>query len=406
MFPEIRAPHTPEVETGHQAIVLQVKTNQQQQQNGPKQPHQYRHLLKEMAVAAILSSGAEYVASWLAAERDKHGWFFTARVPKHAIFGSLVYIPLNHWLLKVSRLLFHGRVDSASRFFGILFGLLVVAPVQKIFFFAAGALIAGARTLHQVRATIRAGLGPVMKVLLLAYPIAVAAASSFLPETAWSQFFRLVTWAVATYGHMHIKKRRLEALRKYWGKGRGGEEEAKDEANGAVEEQNTPDASSPLDDDLGTFRAAPAADATSDSDDVARSRRPSSSPHQTPPASSSSDTDSDAGETDREGSPTRILYRGLSSHRRRHASRDNYDSPRSENNSSDSDTGDDSSGVEDSSDDGHAQPLDSTDLPDASIWMFSKSSSSVTDSLDDGPGSEIDSDTSSELPPTPWWRMQ
>lgn len=58
-----------------------------------------------------------------------------------------------------------------------------------------------------------------MKVLLFAYPIAVAFASNILPEIAWPQFFDIVNLTINTYGNTLIKKKRLAALRrKYYGK--------------------------------------------------------------------------------------------------------------------------------------------------------------------------------------------
>lgn len=74
------------------------------------------------------------------------------------------------------------------------------------------ALIAGARTFHQVRATVRAGFLPVMKVSWVASPIALAFAQQFLPQDAWVPFFNLVGFVIGTYINAHTKKKRLEAL--------------------------------------------------------------------------------------------------------------------------------------------------------------------------------------------------
>lgn len=76
------------------------------------------------------------------------------------------------------------------------------------------AIIAGARTLHQVRATVRAGFMPVMKVSWISSPIALAFAQKFLPEQAWVPFFNIVAFVIGTYVNTHTKKKRLEALRK------------------------------------------------------------------------------------------------------------------------------------------------------------------------------------------------
>src|SRR5436190_11949607 len=85
------------------------------------------------------------------------------------------------------------------------------------------AIIAGARTFHQVRATIRAGFMPVMKVSWITSPIALAFAQKFLPEETWVPFFNIVAFVIGTYINAHTKKKRLAALRrKHYGDSRGG----------------------------------------------------------------------------------------------------------------------------------------------------------------------------------------
>ena len=76
------------------------------------------------------------------------------------------------------------------------------------------AIIAGARTLHQIRATIRAGFMPVMKVSWITSPFALAFAQKFLPEQMWVPFFNVVAFVIGTYVNAHTKKKRLAALRK------------------------------------------------------------------------------------------------------------------------------------------------------------------------------------------------
>jgi hypothetical protein len=84
------------------------------------------------------------------------------------------------------------------------------------------ALIAGARTFHQVRATVRAGFWPVMKVSWIVSPISLAFAQQFLPESTWVPFFNIVGFVIGTYINAHTKKKRLAALRrKHYGDGSG-----------------------------------------------------------------------------------------------------------------------------------------------------------------------------------------
>jgi hypothetical protein len=84
------------------------------------------------------------------------------------------------------------------------------------------AIIAGAKEFHQVRATVKAGFMPVMKVSWITSPIALAFAQKFLPEQTWVPFFNIVGFVIGTYINTHTKKKRLAALRrKHYGTGDG-----------------------------------------------------------------------------------------------------------------------------------------------------------------------------------------
>jgi len=76
------------------------------------------------------------------------------------------------------------------------------------------AVIAGARTFHQIRATVRAGFLPVMKVSWITSPICLAFAQKFLPEQTWVPFFNIIAFFIGTYINAHTKKKRLAALRR------------------------------------------------------------------------------------------------------------------------------------------------------------------------------------------------
>ena len=85
------------------------------------------------------------------------------------------------------------------------------------------ALIAGARTYHQVRATIKVGFWKVMKVSWITSPICLAFAQKFLPESTWVPFFNVVSFIIGTYINTVTKKKRLAALRKkHFGSGGSG----------------------------------------------------------------------------------------------------------------------------------------------------------------------------------------
>lgn len=87
------------------------------------------------------------------------------------------------------------------------------------------ALIAGARTYHQVRATVKVGFWKVMKVSWITSPVCLAFAQKFLPDPLWVPFFNLVGFVIGTYINTVTKKKRLAALRKkHFGDGRDGRE--------------------------------------------------------------------------------------------------------------------------------------------------------------------------------------
>lgn len=89
-----------------------------------------------------------------------------------------------------------------------------IAPIQNSVYLVAMALIAGARTFHQVRATVRVGFWKVMRVSWITSPLCLAFAQKFLPEHTWLPFFNLVSFVIGTYINTITKKKRLAALRK------------------------------------------------------------------------------------------------------------------------------------------------------------------------------------------------
>lgn len=180
-------------------------------------------LRTKMLTSGSLSALQEVLASWIAKDRNKNGHYFTARVPKMAVYGAFVSAPLGHVLINILQRLFAGRTSLKAKILQILVSNLVIAPIQNTVYLTAMAIIAGARTFHQVRATVRAGLLPVMKVSWATSPISLAFAQKFLPQETWVPFFNVIGFIIGTYINAHTKKKRLAALRKkhYGDGGRG-----------------------------------------------------------------------------------------------------------------------------------------------------------------------------------------
>ncbi|QDS77292.1 hypothetical protein FKW77_004387 [Venturia effusa] len=177
-------------------------------------------LRTKMLTSGTLSGGQELLASWIAHDKNKNGHYFTSRVPKMAMYGAFVSAPLGHVLISILQRIFAGRTSLKAKILQILASNLVIAPIQNSVYLIFMAIIAGARTFHQVRATVKAGFWPVMKVSWLTSPVCLAFAQKFLPQETWVPFFNIVGFVIGTYINSHTKKKRLAALRrKHYGEG-------------------------------------------------------------------------------------------------------------------------------------------------------------------------------------------
>ncbi|KAK2753223.1 hypothetical protein FQN54_007914 [Arachnomyces sp. PD_36] len=168
----------------------------------------------KMLTSGTLSALQEFLASWIAHDRSKHGHYVSSRVPKMAIYGAFISAPLGHFLVTILQKIFAGRTSLKAKILQIVVSNLIVSPIQNSVYLTSMAIIAGARTFHQVRATVRAGFMTVMKVSWVTSPLCLAFAQKFLPEEAWVPFFNIVGFIIGTYINAHTKKKRLEALRR------------------------------------------------------------------------------------------------------------------------------------------------------------------------------------------------
>jgi len=178
-------------------------------------------LRTKMLTSGTLSALQEILASWIAKDRNKNGHYFTARVPKMAAYGAFISAPLGHVLISILQKLFKGRTSLKAKILQILVSNLIIAPIQNSVYLVSMAIIAGAKTVHQVHATWKAGFMPVMKVSWISSPLALAFAQKFLPEHTWVPFFNIIAFFIGTYVNSVTKKKRLAALRKRYQDERG-----------------------------------------------------------------------------------------------------------------------------------------------------------------------------------------
>ncbi|PGH13841.1 hypothetical protein AJ79_03409 [Helicocarpus griseus UAMH5409] len=178
-------------------------------------------LRTKMLTSGTLFALQEFLASWIAHDKSKHGHYLNSRIPKMALYGSLISAPLGHMLIGILQKIFAGRTSLKAKILQILVSNLIISPIQNSVYLASMAIIAGARTFHQVKATVKAGFMPVMKVSWITSPLSLAFAQKFLPEHTWVPFFNIVGFIIGTYINAHTKKKRLEALRrKHYGSGK------------------------------------------------------------------------------------------------------------------------------------------------------------------------------------------
>lgn len=177
-------------------------------------------LRTKMLTSGALSALQEVLASFIAGDRNRSGSYITPRVPKMAFYGSLISAPLGHLLVTALQKTFANRTSTRSKVMQILVSNLIVSPIQNTVYLACMAVIAGAQTFHQIRATVKAGFFPVMKVSWCTSPIALIIAQKFLPPHAWVPFFNLVAFVIGTYINATTKKKRITAIKrkKYYDK--------------------------------------------------------------------------------------------------------------------------------------------------------------------------------------------
>lgn len=80
-----------------------------------------------MITSGSLAGLQEFLASWIAKDRSKHGHYFTSRVPKMAVYGAFISAPLGHVMISILQKLFAGRTSLKSKIMQILLSNLIVS---------------------------------------------------------------------------------------------------------------------------------------------------------------------------------------------------------------------------------------------------------------------------------------
>jgi hypothetical protein len=88
-------------------------------------------LRTKMLTSGTLSGLQEFLASWIAHDKNQHGHYFTSRVPKMAVYGAFVSAPLGHVLISILQRFFAGRTSLKAKIMQILASNLIVSSMPR-----------------------------------------------------------------------------------------------------------------------------------------------------------------------------------------------------------------------------------------------------------------------------------
>lgn len=162
--------------------------------------------------SGVLNALGEIIASAVTGDVDpRTGTIISSRVPNMALYGFFISGPLSHYLYELLQKAFEGRTSSKDKLLQILVANLTATPIQNTVFLVFMAIFAGARTKEQVIKSVKAMWLPVMKSSWITSPIVLAIAQRYIPKMAWTPFFSVLAFFLATYNNIRVKRRRLAA---------------------------------------------------------------------------------------------------------------------------------------------------------------------------------------------------
>ncbi|KAF2474993.1 uncharacterized protein BDR25DRAFT_340620 [Lindgomyces ingoldianus] len=171
-------------------------------------------ILAKMTVSGILAAMQELLASWIAHDKGKHGSYYTSRVPKTALYGLFISAPLVQVLGPLIRMSFPTCTDLRCHTVTTWAETMIVRLVQGATYLVAIALIAGARTFHQVRASVRAGFMSTVRVYWFCLPFCLGFAQALIDVGSWPILFEFLAFLIGIFINTSVKKKRLAALRR------------------------------------------------------------------------------------------------------------------------------------------------------------------------------------------------
>lgn len=82
-----------------------------------------------MLTSGTLFGLQEFLASWIAHDRSRHGNYINSRIPKMSLYGALIAAPLGHLLIGILQKIFSGRTSLKAKILQILASNLIVRDI-------------------------------------------------------------------------------------------------------------------------------------------------------------------------------------------------------------------------------------------------------------------------------------
>ncbi|KAI8917066.1 hypothetical protein DFJ77DRAFT_499437 [Powellomyces hirtus] len=155
----------------------------------------------KMGTAATLNFLQEVVATSVTGTDMETGF---KKAGGMAAYGALIGGPMGHFLYALMDRIFRGKTGVGTAIGKLLFGNLVIAPIQTAVYLAAMAYIAGAnvRTIIQ---TIKTRLLPLLKITWMVFPTVQIIAIRYIRPELWLPFFNAVSFVFGTYTNVSTK---------------------------------------------------------------------------------------------------------------------------------------------------------------------------------------------------------
>lgn len=169
---------------------------------------------------ALTSAGfnalSEVLAAVISGERDTHtGRYIGSRVPKMALYGALVSGPLSHYLVQLVQKAFkRSKRGWATNVAQIIVLNIFVNPILAATFITWMSLMAGARTVSEIRDRLRGSMMSVLRSQWVASPVLIAFAQRYIPKLAWTPVFSFFAFILSTYHNALVRKRLAETKKK------------------------------------------------------------------------------------------------------------------------------------------------------------------------------------------------